>query len=392
MDPDKSSSTANLLQQLHDKEVHIRNLEAIINQRDSEIETLRAGLSDPGQLEASCARTKDFWRPTPRPPLSATVPPAAEPTPPRRSFRQFLFHHLVETYGMQIGILRQHPPTPFKPERFPPGRLPPERLPWLAVVTPSFNQAPFIEATLCSILDQDYPRLLYAVCDGASTDASASIIARYGSRLAFWDSAPDGGQSDAVGKGFARLAAQLGVDDLMGWLNSDDLSMPGSLRHVAEYFAAHPEVDAVYGHRVIIDDDGREIGRWIMPRHEPAALEWVDYVPQETLFWRKRAWDRVGGLDPSFHFALDWDLLARFTQAGLRVVRLPWFLGSFRIHEAQKTTRHIHSTGAEEMVRVREKFHGPEKPEQLEQIEVWANRIRLRGALTARLLALGVRW
>ncbi len=95
-----------------------------------------------------------------------------------------------------------------------------------------------------------------------------------------------------------------------------------------------------------------------MPRHEADSIEWIDYVPQETLFWRKRAWDVAGGIDPSFQFALDWDLLARFHQAGCRIVRLPYFLGCFRVHPQQKTSQVIHTTGAEEMARIRLRFHG----------------------------------
>jgi hypothetical protein len=118
----------------------------------------------------------------------------------------------------------------------------------------------------------------------------------------------------------------------------------------------------------------------------------VDYVPQETLFWRKRAWTRVGGLDPTFQFALDWDLLARFTQAGMKIVRVPHFLGCFRVHKDQKTSRHIHSTGADEMSRIRARFHGPEAPSDWKRINTWAHRVRFRGALTARLLAIGIRF
>ena len=95
--------------------------------------------------------------------------------------------------------------------------------------------------------------------------------------------------------------------------------------------ARHPEVDVIYGHRIIIDEADRDVGRWIMPRHDAATLEWIDYVPQETLFWRKKVWDRAGGIDRSFQFALDWDLLLRFQKAGARMVRLPYFLGAFRI-------------------------------------------------------------
>jgi hypothetical protein len=177
----------------------------------------------------------------------------------------------------------------------------------------------------------------------------------------------------------------------MAWFNSDDLVAPRAFSFVASFFANHPEVDVVYGHRIIIDDADREIGRWIMPRHEADSIEWIDYVPQETLFWRKRAWDVAGGIDPTFQFALDWDLLARFHKAGCRIVRIPYFLGCFRVHPQQKTSQVIHTTGAEEMARIRLRFHGSEKDDAA-MIERHARRIRFRGALAARRQAMGLRW
>jgi len=155
-------------------------------------------------------------------------------------------------------------------------------------------------------------------------------------------------------------------------------------------FARHPHGAVVYGHRIIIDAHDQEIGRWIMPRHDPATLEWIDYVPQETLFWRRRAWNAVGGLDPSFQFALDWDLLARFQQAGARIVRLPYFLGCFRLHSEQKTSAHIHTTGHEEMTRIRTRIHGP-TPDPA-RIEHYARKARFTAALTARLHGWGIRF
>jgi GT2 family glycosyltransferase len=128
-----------------------------------------------------------------------------------------------------------------------------------------------------------------------------------------------------------------------------------------------------------------------MPRHEEDSIEWIDYVPQETLFWRKRAWDIAGGIDPSFQFALDWDLLARFQKAGFRIVRIPYFLGCFRVHAQQKTNQAIHTTGADEMARIRLRFHGSDK-DNAAMIERHARRIRLRGTLSARLQAAGIRW
>jgi ADP-heptose:LPS heptosyltransferase/GT2 family glycosyltransferase/predicted nucleic acid-binding Zn-ribbon protein len=305
----------------------------------------------------------------------------------------WLFRKVVEEYWMQIGVLQQYAPRPIRwdPRLHRRPRVAPAALPQIAIVTPSYNQPAFIESTMLSVLNQNYPKLLYVVQDGGSPPPTPQIIARYGERLTGWASAADHGQSDAVRRGFDRLAGRLGPTDVMAWLNSDDFINPRALRLVGEYFATHPRVDAVYGHRIIINEHDREIGRWVLPRHHPRSLEWIDYVPQETLFFRKRAWDLVGGVDPSFQFALDWDLLARFTRAGLRVVRLPYFLGSFRIHPAQKTSAAIHTTGADEMRRVRALFHGDERPDEAAKIAAWARRIRFEGALTARLHALGIR-
>jgi GT2 family glycosyltransferase len=302
-----------------------------------------------------------------------------------------IFRWVVEDYWMQIGILTQYEPRPIVWDtRIPKPRAQGPALPRLGIVTPSFGQSAFLESTMLSVLNQNYPNLLYVVQDGASRDESPQIIARYASRLKHWASEPDKGQADAVRKGFAHLESDLGADDVMAWLNSDDLVAPRALAYVASYFAEHPEVDVVYGHRIIIDGDDREVGRWVMPRHEADSIEWIDYVPQETLFWRKRAWDVAGGIDPSFQFALDWDLIARFHKAGCRIVRLPYFLGCFRVHAQQKTSQVIHTTGASEMARIRQRFHGTDK-DNMAMIESHARRIRFRGALCARLQALGLR-
>ena len=128
---------------------------------------------------------------------------------------------------------------------------------------------------------------------------------------------------------------------------------------MTEYFAQHPEVDVVYGHRVCIDLNDQEIGRWIMPPHNEQVLTWADYVPQETMFWRREIWERSGGyLDESFQFALDWDLLLRFQDSGAKIVRLPRFLGAFRIHPAQKTAAWYHDVGLKEMDRLRQRCPG----------------------------------
>ncbi len=377
-------------------QVQLSRLEKEIAAKDAEISRLRSSLAEAEHLkkqlaerEASLQSLRNVLDERENVIRRLTAQP---PQQPKKSLRDRIFKKVVEDYWMQIGLLRHYEPRPIKWDKLPKPRLPVARLPQIAIVTPSFNQAAFLESTLLSVLNQKYPKLLFAVQDGGSKDGSRQIIARYADRLTHWESASDGGQAHAIEKGFARIASKLAPEDIMAWLNSDDLVSPRALRFVAEFFARHPGVDVVYGHRIIIDGEDREVARWILPRHEPGALEWIDYVPQETLFWRKRAWDRVGGVDQSFHFALDWDLLARFTEARLRVVRLPYFLGCFRLHQEQKTSCHIHSTGAEEMARIRSRFHGPERQNDMKTIDAWARRIRLRGALTARLLALGLRW
>ena len=309
-----------------------------------------------------------------------------------RPFDTWLFKKVVEDYWMQIGILRHYDPRPLVWDaRIPKARLPDSRLPQIGMVTPSYGQDRFIESTMLSILNQNYPRLRYVVQDGGSKDHSPAIIARYASQLHHWESAKDKGQADAVRIGFAHLESTLGPDDIMAWLNSDDLIAPRVLRFVAEYFATHPDVDVIYGHRIIIDSKDRDVGRWVMPPHDAPSIEWIDYIPQETLFWRKRAWDAAGGIDPSFQFALDWDLLARFHRAGCKIKRLPYFLGCFRVHAEQKTSQAIHTIGAEEMTRIRTRFHG-EKQNDGDTINRFARSTRFRGALTARLHALGIRW
>lgn len=301
-----------------------------------------------------------------------------------------IFEKMVENYWMQLGVLRQYAPRPIAWDNKLPrkGQIPDQALPTFVIVTPSYNQDKFLESTLLSVLNQNYPKLRYRVQDGGSNDRSPDIIRRYADRLTGWHSGKDRGQSDAIRTGFDHLPGD--DTDIMAWLNSDDLIAPRVLRFVAEYFVRHPDVDVVYGHRIVIDDHDLEIGRWIMPPHNSKCLEWIDYVPQETLFWRRRAWNTVGGLDPTFHFALDWDLLVRFQQAGLRIARLPYFLGCFRHHSEQKTSVHISTTGHEEMTRIRSRIHGAEH--NLALIDRYGRKARFNAAAYARLQQIGLRF
>jgi glycosyltransferase involved in cell wall biosynthesis len=255
--------------------------------------------------------------------------------------------------GPRIGRLRHHAP---KPLRVPASYLEaqsPEPAPMITIVTPSFQQGRFLERTIYSVVSQRYPRLEYVVQDGGSSDETVDVLRRFDPFLTRWVSEPDGGQTDAINRGFVGTSGEV-----MAWVNSDDLLLPGCLAYVSRFLAGHPDIDVVYGHRLMIDEDDRWIGSWITPQHDDRALTLADFVPQETLFWRRRIWDAVGGrVDPSFQYALDWDLLLRFRDAGARMVRLPRFLGAFRVHDQQKTTA-FHMLGLDECARLRARVHG----------------------------------
>ena len=261
---------------------------------------------------------------------------------------------LKKILRVPLGVLYQYSPRPMRiPRRY---FEMPAAQPSLAftIVTPSFNQGPFLERTLQSVLTQNYPQLEYIVQDGGSTDDSLAILARYQARLTHCASATDRGQAHAINLGFQHASG-----DILAYLNSDDLLLPGTLHYVAEFFQRNPLVDVVYGHRVLIDGHDAEVGRWVLPRHDDDFLRWANFVPQETLFWRRRIWDQAGAsLDESFHFLLDWDLLLRFLGAGARFVRLPRFLGAFRLHPEQKTSRQMFKLGVPEMGRLCQRSHG----------------------------------
>ena len=268
--------------------------------------------------------------------------------------KQSLRYRMEKWFKPKLGVLFQHRPRPLLiPKHYhAPCTLP--NPPLISLVTPSFQQAEFLETTMLSVLNQAYPRLEYIVQEGGSTDGSVALIERHQERLKHGASAKDRGQAHAINLGFAHATGEI-----MGYLNSDDFLLPGALAYVAEYFAAHPEADVVYGCRVVVDLSGAEIGRWVLPNHEDALLPWADYIPQETLFWRRRIWDRVGArIDESFQFALDWDLLLRFQAAGAKFICLPRFLGAFRFHALQKTTLQYDDVGSKEMSILRERYLG----------------------------------
>lgn len=252
----------------------------------------------------------------------------------------------------------QHLPIPLKiPENYYKSTVSPQTsLPVVSIVTPSFNHGKFLDRTIKSVLEQNYPQLEYIVQDGGSTDASTEILEKYRSQITSIESATDRGQSHALNLGFNRSTGEI-----MAYLNSDDLLLPGTIAYVVNFFHKNPQIDVVYGHRIIIDTNDNEVGRWVLPPYNEKVIAWADYIPQETLFWRRRIWDKVGGyIDESYQYAMDWELLLRFRQAGAKFERLPRFLGAFRFHSKQKTFAMEH-IGIEETNRLREQYLGTVK-------------------------------
>lgn len=255
----------------------------------------------------------------------------------------------------QLALVPEHTPRALRPERFPPtGNS--IKLPRLAVVIPSLNQATWLGHAIDSVVASRSEGVELHVWDGGSDDGSADLLTARSEELTSWRSEADGGQAYAVKHG---LDATVGDDDdIMAWLNADDFYLPGAVDFVRGYFATHPDVDVVYANRVLVNEQGHEIGRWHLPPHDPEVLKLYDFVPQETLFWRRRIWSRVGGVDSDFKFALDWDLLLRMQEAGARMVHLPRFVGAFRLHQQQKSQAAIGETGQSEIDRLRERTFG----------------------------------
>lgn len=203
----------------------------------------------------------------------------------------------------------------------------------VSIVTPSFNQGKYLAETMRSVLEQDYPHLEYIVIDGASTDNSLDVIRSFADRLAYWQSEADQGQTDAINRGFAKARGQI-----FAWINSDDVYTAGAVSQAVEYLNAHPDVGMVYSDLNFIDENSRVIGKFAAAQTDLAHLRrGYVHIPQPATFFRAELWRQVGPLDPSFFFAMDYDLWVRLA----RITRLQYLPGpvwaNFRLHTGAKT-------------------------------------------------------
>jgi len=238
------------------------------------------------------------------------------------------FFPLSRRIGQAIGEFVASP-------RFTPGVPPPEDPQWprISIITPSYNQAPYLESTILSIHNQGYPNLEHIIIDGGSTDGSVDIIRKYEPRFAYWQSAPDKGQCFAINYGACRAT---GV--FMTWINSDDLLLPGCLKRIGELILNFPETDILYGNQVEVDRMNR-----VTKRVYTIDFDLRDFlyeiniiIHQQSAFWRTDLFHRLGGVNDCA-YAMDYDLFHRMITAGGRWRRIEDFLAAFRMYPESLT-------------------------------------------------------
>lgn len=205
--------------------------------------------------------------------------------------------------------------------------------PLVSIVTPSYNQAEFLEEAIRSVLDQDYEPIEYVVVDGGSTDGSAEIVRRYADRLAWWVSEPDSGQAAALNRGFGHAHGAY-----LGWLNSDDTLLPGAVSAMVAELERDPALVMVYGDALYTDAGSRQTGRLPSRPWDPERMvrRADNHVVQPSSLWRRSAWEAAGPLDESGYYFFDFEFFLRLSAVG-PVKRLERPLSTYREHDASKT-------------------------------------------------------
>jgi len=204
--------------------------------------------------------------------------------------------------------------------------------PKVSIITPSYNQGRFLEASILSVLEQDYPNLEYIVVDGGSKDESVEIIKKYQERLSWWVSEKDKGHADALNKGFSHATGEI-----LAWLNSDDIYFPSAVSEAVSILTGQQNVGMVYGDADLIDDAGATMGQFASRQTSyRQMLRGSVHIPQATTFFRADLWRQVGPLDLSLFFSFDYDLWVKFAKTS-EILYVPKRWAQFRIHEAGKT-------------------------------------------------------
>ncbi len=208
-----------------------------------------------------------------------------------------------------------------------------EKLPKITVVTPSYNQAQFLEQTILSVIGQQYPNLEYILMDGGSNDGSIDIIKKYEQHFTYWQSQKDNGQGSAINAGFAKATG-----DILCWLNSDDLYMPGTLLKIGRMFRDINEPTIIFGNCLHFHENGSKTrGSDVNDAFNNLTLELCDFIIQPSSFWNRMTWEQNGTINEDLHFTFDWDWFIRAKKGNVRFTPINEYLSLYRIHEAHKS-------------------------------------------------------
>jgi len=213
--------------------------------------------------------------------------------------------------------------------------------PLVSIITPSFNQVAYLEQTIESALGQDYPHLEYILVDGGSTDGSLAIIEKYAEKLAWWVSEKDNGQAEAINKGLARAKGEI-----VAWLNSDDVYLPGAISGVARVFEENPDVVLVYGNMLAVNENGETINLFKYKQLNLEDLLCFQIIGQPAVFFRRDALERAGYLDPTYHYLLDHHLWLRIASQG-RMLHVDETWAAARYHAKAKNRARAAEFGQE---------------------------------------------
>ena len=253
--------------------------------------------------------------------------------------------------------------------------------PKISIVTPSYNQGQFIEETILSVLSQGYPNLEYIIIDGGSNDTSVEIIKQYEQNVTYWVSEKDRGQAHAINKGFYSSNG-----DILCWLNSDDMLLPGTLLYVAKTMTlSHPML--LFGNCFHMKEgEARSWGSNVKETEKKYDLKHADYIIQPSSFWNKKAWTSTGLLDTKLHYGFDWDWYIRAQESGVQMVPTDRYLSIYRFHSNNKT-----STGGQdrnmELLNIYRKYLGEDfvqlisilrsRKTEIKAMQKWIRRVRL---------------
>ena len=209
--------------------------------------------------------------------------------------------------------------------------------PKISIVTPSYNQAEFLERTILSVLNQNYPNLEYIIIDGGSTDGSVEIIKEYEKYLTYWLSEKDKGQTDAINKGFEKSTGEI-----LAWQNSDDIYLPGVFIKIAELYRIK-KFDLIMGDIILIDKKDKSIRTFRYAPWPKFGLKYIGMlIANQSTFWTKKLYSKCGPMNENLHFAFDADFFYRLLLKAERIKHVPRLFGCFRIHPEAKANDVVH--------------------------------------------------